>query len=191
MAILNESVKPEYEKFTAKLNKAIDHLKNEFLTYRAGRANPAVLDKILVDYWGAPTKIRDMANVTVPDPRSLAITPYDVSAVKAITKAIQESDLGINPSDDGKIIRLGFPQLTEERRKDLTKQIKKVAEDSKVVLRNERRDIVDAIKRFKKDNLVTEDEVVLYEKEVQKELDKQVAVVDALLKEKEKEILEI
>ena len=191
MSILNESVKPEFEKFTQKLNKAIDHLKNEFLTYRAGRANPNVLDKITFDYWGSPAKIRDNANVTVPDPRSLAITPFDASAVKNIVKAIQESDLGLNPSDDGKTIRLVFPQLTEERRKDLIKQIKKTAEDSKAVLRNERQDVRTVIKKLEKDKLVTEDEVALYDKEIQKELDKATLTVDSMLKDKEKEILEI
>ena len=191
MPIQNEHVAPEFDKFIVKLQKALEHLKSEFLTYRAGRANPAVLDKILVDYWGTPTKIREMANVTVPDPRSLAISPYDLSAVKLINKAIQESDLGLNPSDDGKVIRLAFPQLTEDRRKELTKAIKKTAEDSKVVLRNERRDMIEIIRKLKKDSLVTEDEVVLYEKEVQKELDKAVEMVDKLLKDKEKEILEI
>ena len=191
MAILNEQVQAPFTKYQEKLTKALEHLKNEFNAYRAGRANPSVLDKILVDYWGTPTKIRDMANITVPDPRNLAITPYDVSAVKAINKAILESDLGINPSDDGKIIRLSFPQLTEERRKDLIKLIKKTAEDSKIVLRNERRDVLGVIEKFKKDSLVTEDELATYKNDVQKELDKAVETVDKMLKDKEKEVLEI
>jgi len=191
MPILNEHVAVVYDKYQAKLTKGIDHLKGELSAIRAGRANPAMLDKISVDYWGTPTKIRDMANVTVPEARLMVITPYDVSALKNITKAISESDLGINPMDDGKVIRLAFPQLTEERRKDLAKDIKKKVEECKVVLRNERRDIVDAIKKFKKDNLVTEDEVALYEKEVQKELDKAIENTDKILKDKEKEILEV
>jgi len=191
MAILNEHVQAPFSKYQEKLTKALEHLKNEFNAYRAGRANPNVLDKILVDYWGTPTKIRDMANVTVADARMLTITPYDVSAIKAINKAIQESDLGINPSDDGKMIRLSFPQLTEDRRKDLIKNIKKTTEDSKVVLRNERRDMVDIIKKLKKDSLVTEDEVAIYEKEIQKELDKAIETVEKMLKEKEKEVMEI
>jgi len=191
MPIHNEQVQPHFIKYQEKLTKGLEHLKNEFSTYRAGRANPGVLDKILVDYWGTPTKIRDMANVTVADARLLTITPYDVSAVKAINKAIQESDLGINPSDDGKMIRLNFPQLTEEKRKDLVKNIKKTAEDSKIVLRNERRDMVDIIKKFKKDSIITEDELAIFEKEIQKELDKAIESVDKLLKDKEKEILEI
>jgi len=191
MPIQNEQVKTEYSKYQAKLNKAIDSLKNELLTYRAGRANPSVLDRITVDYWGTPTKLKEMANITVPEPRMLLVTPYDMSAVKAVNKAILESDLGLNPSDDGKIIRLVFPQLTEERRKDLLKQVKKTVEDRKVVLRNERRDMVDVIRKLKKDSLITEDDVALSEKEVQKELDKYIELVDKLLKEKEREILEI
>ncbi|MCL2062602.1 MAG: ribosome recycling factor [Firmicutes bacterium] len=191
MTIANEHVLPEFQKYLAKLNKAQEHLKNELANVRAGRANPGILDKITVDYWGTPTKLRDMANITVPEARMLLIAPYDQSALKSVTKAIQESDIGINPTDDGKIIRLVFPQLNEERRKDLVKTVKKTVEDSKIVLRNERREIVEAIKKFKKDSLVTEDEVVLYEKEVQKELDKAVENLDKLFKSKEKEILEI
>ena len=191
MSVNNENVKPFFVKYQEKLGKGLEHLKNEFGTYRAGRANPAVLDKILVDYWGTPTKIRDMANITVADARMLTITPYDQSAIKAINKAIQESDLGINPSDDGKMIRLGFPQLTEERRKDLIKNIKKTAEDSKIVLRNERRDMVEAVKKLKKDSLVTEDELAVCEKDIQKELDKAIETVEKMLKDKEKEVMEI
>ena len=191
MAIANEQVRPEFEKFEAKLTKALAHLKNEFSSVRAGRANPRILDKITVDYYGTPTPLQQMANITVPEARMMVIAPYDISAVKEITKAISASDLGVNPADDGKIIRLAFPQLTEERRKDLIKQIKKMAEDTKIVLRNERRDIVEAVRKFKKDGLVTEDEVALYEKEAQKVLDKSVETVDKLLKEKEAEVLEI
>ena len=191
MPIANESVRPEFEKYQVKLGKALDHLKGELLTMRAGRANPNILDKLTVDYWGTPTRVRDMANITVPESRMLIITPYDSSAIKAISKAIQESDIGINPADDGKIIRLTFPQLTEDRRKELIKTVKKTVEDCKVVLRNERRDIVDAVRKFKKDSLVTEDEVVLYEKEAQKELDKAVEMTEKMLKDKEKEVMEI
>ena len=191
MSITNEHVLPEYNKFTSKLVKAVEHLKQELLSLRAGRANPNVLDKVMVDYWGTPTRLKEMANITVPEPRMLLVAPYDVSALKSINKAILEADLGLNPSDDGKSIRLVFPQLTEERRKDLIKGLKKTIEDSKVVLRNERRDMIDAIKKLKKDNHVTEDEVVFYEKEVQKELDKNIDIVDKLAKDKEKEITEI
>jgi len=166
-------------------------MKTEFSTVRAGRANPRVLDKITVDYYGTPTPIQQMANVTVPEARMIVIAPYDIGMVKEISKTIAASDLGLNPADDGRMIRLVFPQLTEDRRKDLIKQVKKMAEDAKVVLRNERRDIVEVIRKFKKDNLVTEDELALYEKEVQKSLDKSVESVDKLCKEKEAEVLEI
>lgn len=191
MAITNKAVKDEFDKYEVKLNKAVDHYVSELTAVRAGRANPAILNKVTVDYYGTMTSVSQMANISVPEARLITITPWDASTVKAITKAIIASDIGINPSDDGKIIRLVFPQLTEERRKELIKQIKKICEDSKVVLRNERRDIVEIIKKFKKDNIVTEDEVSLYEKEVQKVLDKNVETLDKLLTQKEKEIIEI
>ncbi len=191
MAINNEQVRVEFEKYEVKLNKALDHLKSELLAVRAGRANPQILNKIVVDYYGTPTPLNQMANITVPEARMLVISLWDVSMVKEVSKAIAASDIGINPTDDGKSIRLVFPQLTEERRKDLIKQIKKMVEETKVVLRNERRDMVEIIKKFKKDNIVTEDEVVTYEKEIQKSLDNAVENADKLLKDKEAEILEI
>jgi len=191
MAITNEHVRPKFEEFEAKLTKSLTHLKNEFSTVRAGRANPRVLDRVTVDYYGTATPIQQMANVTVPEARMIVIAPYDIGMVKEISKTIAASDLGLNPADDGRIIRLVFPQLTEDRRKDLIKQVKKMAEDAKVVLRNERRDIVEIIRKFKKDTLVTEDELASYEKEVQKTLDKAVESVDKLCKEKEAEVLEI
>ena len=132
-----------------------------------------------------------MATITVPEARMLVISLYDVSMLKEVVKAINASDIGINPTDDGKTIRLVFPQLTEERRKDLTKQVKRISEDTKVVLRNERRDIIDSLKKLRKDNVITEDEVASYEKDVQKTLDKFIESVDKLLKDKESEILEI
>ena len=191
MAITNEQVRVEFDKYETKLNKALDHLKSELLAVRAGRANPQILNKIVVDYYGTPTPLNQMANITVPEARMLVISLWDVSMVKEVSKAIAASDIGINPTDDGKSIRLVFPQLTEERRKDLIKQIKKTVEETKVILRNERRDMVETIKKFKKDNVVTEDEVVTYEKEVQKSLDNAVENADKLLKDKEAEILEI
>ncbi len=191
MAITNDSVKAEYDKYEGKLIKAVDHFKSEMLAVRAGRANPQILNKIVVDYYGTPTPLTQMANVSVPEARMLVISLWDVSMLKEVSKAISASDIGINPTDDGKTIRLVFPQLTEERRKELIKQIKKTAENSKVVLRNERRDMMEAVKRLKKDNLVTEDEVVLYEKEVQKTLDAYIATIEKALKDKEAEILEI
>ncbi len=191
MAITNLQFKEEFDKYEEKLNKGIDYLRGEFLTVRAGRANPQILNKITVDYYGTPTPLANMANITVPEARMLVISLWDTSMLKETVKAIMASDIGITPTNDGKVIRLVFPQLTEERRKELTKQVKKIAEDSKVTLRNERRDIMDVIKRFKKDNLITEDEEKAYGAEVQKTLDSYIAKVDALLKDKEAEILEI
>ncbi len=191
MAVSNPQVQEEFDKYELKLSKAFDHLKSEFLSIRAGRANPQVLNRITVDYYGTPTQLNQMATITVPEARMLVISLYDTSMLKAVVKAINESDIGINPTDDGKTIRLVFPQLTEERRKDLIKQIKKIAEETKVVLRNERRDTMDALKKLKKDNAITEDDIAAYEKDVQKMLDKHIEAVDKLLKDKETEILEI
>ncbi len=191
MAITNLQVKEEFDKYEAKLNKGLDFLRSEFLAVRAGRANPQILNKITVNYYGTPTPLSSMANITVPEARMLVISLWDASMLKETVKAIMASDIGITPTDDGKVIRLVFPQLTAERRKELSKQVKKIAEDSKVTLRNERRDIMDAIKRLKKDNLITEDEEKSYGNEVQKLLDGYIAKIDGLLKEKEAEILEI
>lgn len=191
MAITNLQFKEEFDKFEESLIKGVDYLRGEFLTVRAGRANPQILNKITVDYYGTPTPLNNMANITVPEARMLVISLWDNSMLKEVMKAIQASDIGITPTNDGKVIRLVFPQLTEERRKELTKQVKKIAEDSKVTLRNERRDIMDVIKKFKKDNIITEDEEKAYGAEVQKTLDCYIAKIDALLKDKEAEILEI
>ncbi|MBQ7224593.1 MAG: ribosome recycling factor [Clostridia bacterium] len=180
-----------FEEYEFSLMETIDHLKSELSTVRAGRANPQILNKIIVDYYGAPTPINQMANITVPEARLLQISLWDTSMIKAVVKAITASDIGITPTDDGKVIRLVFPQLTEERRRELSKQVRKTGEDYKVTLRNARRDIMDQIKNFKKNNQITEDDVATYEKEVQKILDKNVANVDALIKDKEAEILEV
>lgn len=174
-----------------RLEKAANHLSAEYVTVRAGRANPKILDNIHVEYYGALTPLKQMANISVPEPRMLVINLFDRSAAKETIKAIVASDLGINPTDDGKVIRMVFPQLTEERRRDLVKQVKKMAEDCKVVLRNERRDALDRAKKMKKDANISEDEIAGFEKEVQKYLDKYIASVDELAKSKEKEILEI
>lgn len=174
-----------------KLEKAVGHLSAEYVTVRAGRANPKILDNIVVDYYGSPTPLRQMANITVPEARVLVINLFDKSATKDTVKAIAASDIGINPTDDGKVIRLVFPQLTEERRKELVKQVKKMSEDCKVVLRNERRDILDKAKKMKKDVNFSEDELASFEKDVQKSLDKYIENAEELYKAKEKEILEI
>ncbi len=173
------------------LEKAVNHLSVEYASVRAGRANPKILDNICVDYYGSPTPLKQMANITVPEARMLVINLFDKSATKETVKAIAASDIGINPTDDGKVIRLVFPQLTEERRKDLVKQVKKMSEDCKVVLRNERRDSLDKAKKLKKDMNFSEDELAGFEKEVQKLLDKYIASADEVYKDKEKEILEI
>ena len=191
MAISNLQVKEEVDNYELQLEKGLEYLRGEFLTVRAGRANPQILNKVTVDYYGTPTPLSSMANITVPEARMLVISLWDASMLKETVKAIMASDIGITPTDDGKVIRLVFPQLTEERRKELAKQIKKIAEDSKVTLRNERRDMMDILKKFKKDNIITEDEEKTYGAEVQKSLDSYIAKIDALLKDKEAEILEI
>lgn len=180
-----------FEEYELSLMDTVEHLKSELNTIRAGRANPQILNKITVDYYGALTPLNQMANITVPEARLLQISLWDSSMIKAVVKAITASDIGITPTDDGKVIRLVFPQLTEERRRDLGKQVKKVGEDYKVTLRNARRDIMDKLKAFNKNKQITDDEVATYEKEVQKILDKNITSVDALIKEKENEILEV
>jgi len=185
------SVQEELDKLEQKTSKALDFFRSEMHSIRAGRANPHLLDKIVVDYYGTPTPIAQMANISVPEARTMLVSVWDVSAIKDVSKAIQASDLGITPSDDGKVIRLSFPQLTEEKRKELVKQIKKIGEESKVVLRNERRDTMEVFKKMRKDNLITDDDVQDCEKDVQKVLDKAIAALDNMLKEKEKELLEV
>ena len=174
-----------------KMQKSIDALNNEYGAVRAGRANPAVLDKIVVDYYGVPTQIQSMAAVSVSEARVLVIQPWDASSLKDIEKAILTSDLGINPTNDGKMIRIVFPQLTEERRKELVKEIHKMAEESKVAIRSIRRDANDKLKALKKDNAITEDDVKDGEKKVQTLTDKFCKVADDTFKAKEKELLEI
>ena len=163
----------------------------DFAAVRAGRANASVLDRIMVDYYGTPTPIHQIASIGSPDPRTLTIQPWDAGAVKLICKAIQESDLGINPQNDGKVIRLAFPQLTEERRKDLVKQIAKYAEGGKVAVRNIRRDAVEDFKAQKKNSEITEDDMKIAEKDIQKMTDDMSKEIDALTEKKEKELLEV
>ena len=182
---------PKCEQYKAKMEKTIEVMKHEFNTIRAGRANVAVLDKITVDYYGAPTPIQQIASVSTPEPRMLAIQPWDASALKLIEKAIRASDLGINPTNDGKIVRLLFPQLTEERRRDLTKEVKHMAENGKVAVRNIRRDAIDHFKKAQKASEITEDELKLLEKEMQDLTDKYVKEVDVESAKKEKELMEL
>lgn len=185
----NEQLIEQSNKIDEKMNKALDHLKSELNSMRAGRANPVVLSRVNVDYYGMQTPLNQMANIQVTDARTLTVSLYDVSALKEAKKAIIAADLGLNPVDDGKVIRLSFPQLTEERRRDMIKQVRKIGEDSKVALRNERRDALDFGKKLKKE--VSEDEISEFEKVIQKKLDGAVEKVDKLIKEKEADLLEI
>jgi ribosome recycling factor len=174
-----------------RMNSAIDHLVADYKAIRAGRANPAVLDKITVDYWGAPTPINQMASVSVAEARVLVVSPYDATQLKNIEKAIQKSDLGVNPQNDGKIIRLVFPQLTEDRRKELVKDVAKMAEECKVHVRNVRRDAMDNLKKMKKNNELTEDELKTAEKKIQDLTDKMTKEVESVQSAKEKELMSI
>mgnify|MGYP001146865816 CR=1 FL=1 len=181
----------EHKKLEERMNMTLIALKNELNSIRAGRANPAMLDRLSIDYYGSVTPVKQIASVAAPEPRLLTIQPYDPSVMSLIEKAIQQSDLGINPSNDGKIIRLNIPQLTEERRKDLTKIVKRTAEDSKVALRNERRNTNDILKKMQKDGELTEDDLKNAQDEVQKITDKFTKKVDQMVENKEKEILEV
>ena len=175
----------------AKMEKTIAILEKDLATLRAGRANPQILDKITVDYYGAPTALNQVGNISSPEPRMLVITPWETKMIGPIEKAIQKSDLGINPSNDGKVVRLMVPELTEERRKDLCKQVKKLAEEGKIAIRNTRRDALEAVKKLKKDSKITEDEQKTAETEMQKVTDAKVKELDKIAADKEKEIMSI
>jgi len=176
--------------YDSKMTKTINNLDGELATIRAGRANPHVLDKLRVDYYGTPTPIQQVANVNVPEPRMIQIQPWEASMVKEIEKVIMTSDLGINPTNDGKTIRLLFPELTEERRKDLAKDVKKKGESAKVAIRNIRRDANDSFKKLAKED-VSEDEIKALEENAQKMTDKYIAAVDEAVEVKTKEILTV
>ena len=180
-----------YQVYTGKMKKTTEVLGSQFDSVRAGRANPAVLDKLRVEYYGTPTPINQIASIATPDPRSLSIQPWDAACLKMIEKAILESDLGINPNNDGKIIRLVFPQLTEDRRKDLIKQVKKYAEEAKVAIRNIRRDAMEDFKEQKKKSEITEDDLKNTEKDLQKLTDDFIKEIDVIAAKKEKELLAI
>ena len=177
--------------YNEKMQKSLDNLLAEFGGIRAGRANPHVLDKIKVDYYGTPTALQQVANINVPEPRMIQIQPWEASLVKEIEKAIMTSDLGINPTNDGKVIRLVFPELTEERRKEIAKDIKKKRESAKVAVRNIRRDANDAFKKLSKSADISEDEIKELEDGVQKLTDKYIAQIDKAVDEKNKEILTV
>ena len=177
--------------FQDKMEKSLANLNEEFAGIRAGRANPHVLDKLRVDYYGTPSPIQSVANVSVPEPRMIQIQPWESSLIKEIEKMIMVSDLGITPNNDGKVIRLIFPELTEDRRKEIVKDIKKKGENAKVAIRNVRRDANDFFKKQNKDNLISEDEYKNIEADVQKLTDKYIAEVDKAVEEKSKEILTV
>lgn len=179
------------QQYEDKMRKSLDNLSREYAAVRAGRANPHILDKLTVDYYGTPTPIQQAANITVPEARMIQIQPWESSLIKEIEKAIMSSDIGINPNNDGKVIRLVFPELTEERRKELVKDIKKKAEQAKVAVRNIRRDGNDAFKKLSKGADVSEDEIKELEDKLQKMTDKYVAQIDKAMEEKSKEILTV
>ena len=181
----------DFNEYARKMDKTLEHLDEEFGAVRAGRANAKVLDRISVEYYGSETPLNGVATISSPDARTLVIQPWDTTLLKEIQKAIQTSDLGINPQNDGKVIRLVFPQLTEERRKDLTKQVKKYAEEAKVAMRNIRRDGMDYVKKLKKNSEITEDDQKKAEKDLQDMLDKYIKKVDEATAAKEKELMSI
>ena len=176
--------------FEEKMQKTVDFLGEDFMTIRAGRANPHVLDKIKVDYYGTPTPLQHVGNITVPEPRMIQIAPWEKSLIKEIEKAILCSDVGITPSNDGSVIRLVFPELTEESRKDLVKEVKKKGEESKVAVRNSRRDGNDSFKKLAKED-VSEDEIKMLEEQLQKVTDKFIKEIDGMVEEKSKEIMTV
>ena len=184
-------MKEQLQKAEARMGRRIDHLCTEYSEIRAGRANPNVLDKVKVDYYGTPTPVNQLAAVSVTEARTLTIQPWDVSMVKQIEKAIQKSDIGINPMNDGKVIRLIFPPLTEDRRKEIVKDVQRIAEDTKVQIRNVRRDTIDKLKSMKKSGELTEDELKLAEKKTQELTDKYTKKADKISADKQKEILEL
>ena len=180
-----------YSHIEEKMKKSLNVLDEQLGNVRAGRANPKILDKILVEYYGTPTPINQVANIMVPEARMITIQPWDASLLKEIEKEIQKSDIGINPNNDGKMIRLVFPELTEERRKELVKEVKKISEDAKVVIRNIRRDGIDEFKAKQKNNEITEDDLRNAEEQIQKLTDKYIGLIDTAASGKEKEIMSV
>ena len=180
-----------YENIEEKMKKAVSILEEQLASVRAGRANPKILDRIFVEYYGSPTPINQIANIMVPEARMITIQPWDTSILKDVEKAILKSDIGINPNNDGKVIRLVFPELTEEKRKELVKEVKRMSEDTKVVLRNIRRDGIEEFKAKQKASEITEDDLRNAEEQIQKITDKNVAAVDKMVSDKEKEVMSI
>ncbi len=184
-------MKADFTPYESKMTKTLEVLSHDLAAIRAGRANPAVLDKITVEYYGAPTPLNQVAAIATPDPRTLSVQPWDGSILKQIEKAIQASDIGINPQNDGKLLRLTFPPLTEERRKELIKQVSKISEESKVAVRNIRRDAIDKFKAAHKKNEMTEDELADAEEGIQKKTDKYIKDIDGMAAKKAKELAEV
>ena len=184
-------MKEVLKKNDERMQRRIDHLIDEYKSIRAGRANPAVLDKVTVDYYGVPTPVNQLSSISVTEARTLTIQPYDASSLRSIEKAIQMSEVGINPPNDGKVLRLVFPPLTEDKRKEIAKDIAHIAEDSKVQIRNVRRDTIEKLKAMKKSGELTEDDLKDGEKKVQKSTDNFIKEVDAVADKKKKEIMEI
>ena len=184
-------IKEVIAKNEERMKKTLSAAKSEFASLRAGRATPALLDKVMVEYYGVPTPINQVAGISVPEPRLIVIQPWDISILKEIEKAILASDIGINPNNDGKVIRLTFPELTEERRKELVKDIKKMAEEAKVAVRSVRRDGIDEFKTKQKNSEITEDDLKVAESEIQKLTDTKIAEIDAILEKKEKEVMSV
>lgn len=188
---MNEEVSEILSACKEDVEKALNHQNNEYMVIRAGRANPHILDRVFIDYYGMPTPLSQMASITVPEARILAISVWDQSQVKNVVKAIAMADLGVTPNDDGKVIRLIFPPLTEERRRDIVKDVKKICEETKIAIRSSRRDALEMLKDLKKDSILSEDEYAVAEKEVQKVIDLYCDKADELSKAKEKEIMEV
>ncbi|MFI3228599.1 MAG: ribosome recycling factor [Bacillota bacterium] len=191
MAYEIEEVELVFDDLTTRTQKTIANYQSELLAMKAGRANAHILDKVLVDYYGTPTPINQMANITIPEARLLTISVWDASAIKAVEKAITAANVGITPNNDGKLIRMVFPELTEERRRALGKDIKAMSEQVKIAVRNIRRDAIDDLRSFKKDSIITEDEIKVYEKDVDKEVSQSIATIEKMTADKEKEIMSV
>lgn len=181
----------DLSKIEEKMNKTIEVLENSLMEIRAGRANPNILNKVKVDYYGVPTPINQVAGISVPEPRLIVVQPWDISILKEIERAINEANIGISPNNDGKVIRLSFPELTEDRRKEIAKDVKKQGEDSKIAIRNSRRDGIDEAKKMQKDGEMTEDEYNLAENQIQKLTDEKIALIDEIVSKKENDIMSL
>ena len=189
--MFNEDVELYLSDFEENLSKTVDYYATELMQFRAGRANPKMVERIMVDYYGSMTPLSQMSTISVPEARMLVISVWDISQLKNVVKAIEAANLGLHPSDDGRVIRLVFPALTEERRKEICRDVNKLTENTRVTCRNCRRDVLDEFKKMKKDSSITEDELAQLEKEVQKKLDATIAKIDSMQSSKEKEIMEI